>query len=99
RHPPVLIGGEHGIADAVERSGETGFALPQLVLSFLLLRQIARDLGEPTQPPPFIAKRSDDDVCPEAAAISPYTPALIFYSPFCQRDPQQSLRLATSDVL
>src|SRR5256886_2542549 len=70
------------------------FAPMQRVLRFLASRQVAGHLGEPDHRPLGIPPGRNDHLGPEAGAVLPHPPPLIFHPAVPRRDREQPRRLS-----
>ena len=99
RDPPVFVGGEHGIADAVKGRRQILFTTSLLLFGVLAIGQVSGDLAEPSQLAVRIAKRRDHHVRPEAAAVLAHSPAFILDAALRQSGLQQRRRSVAGEVL
>src|SRR5436190_19757631 len=95
RDPPVGVEHENGaVLAALDQELEGLFAPSQRVLRFLASRQVAGQLGEPDHRPLGIPPGRNDHLGPEAGAVLPHPPPLLFHPALARRDREQPRRLS-----
>jgi hypothetical protein len=98
-HRPLLVGGDHRIADAVQGDGQLLLALAHLLVGAPALGHVAGDLGVAAQLARGVAERGHHHAGPEAGAVPPDPPPLLLVAPLGGGGPQLRLRVPGGPVL